>query len=171
MHRLAIGLLALLLAGGANAQSLAEIEQAESAVVAVWERTPLAFRRAMFVTEADGFGVYKERETAQFKPGEPLLVYAEPAGYAWKDNGDGTFSFGFDVDLLLKTSKGKIVAGQENFQQLVLVSRAKNREFMLKLTLNVTGAPADDYVVEFRTRDAFSHKSATISLPFTIRAE
>lgn len=171
MHRLAIGLLALLLAGSANAQSLTEIEQAEAAVVAAWEKTPLAFRRAVFATEANGFGVYKERETAQFKPGEPLLVYAEPVGYAWKDNGNGTFSFGFDVDLLLKTSKGEIVGGQENFQQLVLVSSAKNREFMLTLTLNVTGAPADDYVVEFRTRDAFGPKVATISLPFTILAE
>jgi hypothetical protein len=168
MNRCAIGLLALLLAGGANAQSLADIERAEAAVLNVWEQTPLSFRRAVFVTEANGFGVYKERENAQFKPGEPLLVYSEPVGYAWKDNGDGTFSFGFNVDLLLKTSSGEIVGGQENFQQLVLTSKARNREFMLTLTLTLTGAPAGDYVVEYRTRDAFGAKSGMISLPFSI---
>lgn len=168
MYRLAIGMLTLLLAGGANAQSLADIERAEAAVIAAWEQTPLLFRRTIFVTEANGYGAYKERADARFKPGEPLLVYSEPVGYAWKDNGDGTFSFGFDVDLLLKTSSGEIVGGQENFQQLVLTSRAKNREFMLTLTLTLTGAPAGDYVVEYRTRDAFGSKVGTISLPFTI---
>lgn len=168
MNRLAAALVALLVAGAANAQSLADIERTEAAVVEAWERAPLAFRRTLFVTEADGFGVYKERANAVFGSGEPLLIYAEPVGYAWKDNGDGTFSIGFNVDLLLKTTGGKIVAGQENFQKLVLVSRARNREFMLTLKLNLTGAPAGDYVVEYRTRDAFGDKSAIISLPFTI---
>ncbi len=168
MQRFAIGMLALLLVGGANAQSLADIERAEAAVITAWEQTPLSFRRAIFVTEASGYGVYKERANAQFKPAEPLLVYSEPVGYAWKENGDGTFSFGFDVDLLLKTSTGEIVGGQENFQHLVMTSKARNREFMLTLTLTLTGAPAGDYVVEYRTRDAFGAKSGMISLPFSI---
>nr|HMQ58236.1 hypothetical protein [Rhizobiaceae bacterium] len=120
------------------------------------------------VTEAQGFGVYQPRESSIFKNGEKPIVYAEPVGYAWKDNGDNTYSFGFNVDLLLKTAKGEIVGGQENFQTLELTSRSQNREFLLTLTLNVDGAPAGDYVVEYRTRDINSPKSAVISLPFTV---
>lgn len=168
MLKLVAVLSALLVAGAASAQSLADIDQADAAVVSAWEKTPLTFRRAIFVTEAMGFGVYKERADAIFKGGEPLLVYAEPVGYAWKDNGDGTFSFGFNVDLLIKTSTGEIVGGQENFQKLDLTSRARNREFMLTLTLELKGAPPGDYIVEYRTHDAFSAESASIALPFSV---
>lgn len=157
------------LQAGAAAQGLEKLEAAEEAVVAAWNETPLSFRKAVFVSAPpEGFGVYQERDDAVFAAGEPLVVYAEPVGYAWKDNGDGTYNFGFGVDLLLKTSKGEIVGGQENFQQLELTSRAKNREFMLTLTLNIDGAPAGDYVVEYRTRDLHSSKVGTISLPFAV---
>ena len=171
MRALAVALLLPLLVGTAEAQSLVEIEKAESAVIAVWEMTPLTFRRALFVTEANGFGVYRERPAGPFTGGEPLLVYAEPVGYSFKDNEDGTYAFGFDVDLIVKTSTGKIVAGQDNFQKLMLVSRAKNREFMLTLTLDLQDAPPGDYIVEYRTKDAFGPKVATISLPFSIAAK
>lgn len=173
MNLRALGLIAavslLATAGGAGAQSLEAIDTAEQAVVAAWNATPLAFRKALFVDNAQGFGVYQARDGATFKGGEPLVVYAEPVGYAWKDNGDGTYSFGFNVDLLLKSSKGEIVGGQENFQKLELTSRSRNREFMLTLTLNIDGAPAGDYIVEYRTRDIHSDKSAVISLPFTVK--
>lgn len=164
----AAAVLALLAATGASAQTLEAIEKAEQAVISAWNATPLTYRKALFVTQAQGFGVYQAREGAVFKGGEPLVVYAEPVGYAWKDEGDGTFSFGFDVDLLVKRSTGEIVGGQENFQKLELTSRSLNREFMLTLTLNIDGAPAGDYVVEYRTRDVNSPKSAVISLPFTV---
>jgi hypothetical protein len=164
----AAAVLAFLTTTGASAQNLEAIEKAEQAVIAAWNATPLTYRKALFVTQVQGFGVYQAREGAVFKGGEPLIVYAEPVGYAWKDNGDGTFSFGFDVDLLVKSSTGEIVGGQENFQKLELKSRSLNREFMLTLTLNIDGAPAGDYVVEYRTRDINSPKAAVISLPFTV---
>lgn len=164
----AAAVLAMLAATGASAQTLEAIETAEQAVIAAWNATPLTYRKALFVTQVQGFGVYKEHDGAVFKGGEPLVVYAEPVGYAWKDKGDGTYTFGFAVDLLVKTSKGEIVGGQENFQTLEMTSRSQNREFMLTLTLNIDGAPAGDYVVEYRTRDINSQKSAVISLPFTV---
>lgn len=151
------------------AQSLEAVDKAESAVVDAWNATPIIFRRTVFVSEPpQGYGIFKERENAVFKPGEPLVVYAEPVGYAWKDNGDGTYSFGFNVDLVLKTAAGEVVAEQKDFQRLELTSRARNREFMLSLTLSIDGAPPGDYVVEYVTRDLGSDKAGTISLPFSV---
>lgn len=164
----AFALSALLATTGASAQSLEAIDKAEQAVIAAWNATPLAFRKTLFVDNVQGFGVYQARADAVFKNGDQLIVYAEPVGYAWKDNGDGTYTFGFNVDLLLKTSKGEIVGGQENFQKLELTSRSLNREFILTLTLSIDGAPVGDYVVEYRTRDINGSKSAVISLPFTV---
>jgi hypothetical protein len=155
--------------GMAVAQTLGDIELAEEVVIDAWQRTPLAFRTTVIVdAPPQGFGVYHERAHNEFAPGEPIVIYAEPVGYAWRENPDGTYTFGFDVDLLLKKSDGAIVGGQENFQHLELTSRARNREFMLTLTLTVDGAPPGDYVVEYTTRDIASDKAAVISRPFFI---
>jgi hypothetical protein len=39
---------------------------------------------------------------------------------------------------------------------------------MVTLTMNVSGAPAGDYVLEYKLRDLASDKSAVINLPFQI---
>lgn len=158
-----------LMATGALAQSLEAIDKAEEAVLQAWNATPLIFRHAVFVGEApQGFGVYKERANSTFNAGQQLVVYAEPVGYTHKDNGDGTYSFGFNVDLMVKSPSGEIVGGQENFQKLVLTSRAKNREFMLTVTLDLSNAPPGDYVLEYKIHDLNSDKVGLISLPFTL---
>ena len=151
------------------AQTLDAIEEAEEAVVVVWERTPLVFRTAVIAdTAPEGFGIYLERAHNEFAPGEPVIVYAEPVGYGWHENDDGTYTFGFDIDLLLKRPDGAVVGGQENFQHLELTSRVRNREFMLTLTLTVDGAPPGAYVVEYTARDIASDKQGVIALPFFI---
>lgn len=158
-----------LMASGALAQSLEAIDKAEEAVMQAWNATPLTFRHMVFVGEApQGFGVYKERANSTFNAGQQLVVYAEPVGYTHKDNGDGTYSFGFNVDLIVKSPSGEIVGGQESFQKLLLTSRAKNREFMLTLTLDLSDAPTGDYILEYKIHDLNSDKVGIISLPFTL---
>ncbi len=160
--------LAMIAPISARAQDLEAVTAAEDALIAAWDQTPITFRKAFFATEAKSFGLYAERGNSTFKTGEPLLVYTEPVGYAWRENADGTFTFGFDVDLKLSSANGEVLAEQENFQRVELNSHARNREFMLSLTLDLTGADPGDYVIEYRTRDIASDKMGTISLPFTI---
>lgn len=164
----AIAIVITAIAGGALAQDLDKLSQAEAAVERAWGELPITFRKAVLVDSAFGFGVYEERQDAKFKGDDPIIVYAEPVGYEWQDNGDGTYSFGFDVDLLIKTPDGQIVTGQENFQKLELRSRAKNKEFMATLTLTLTGAPAGEYIVEYNMRDIASSKSGKISVPIEV---
>jgi hypothetical protein len=134
----------------ALAQSLDDIVKAEKAVDAAWQQSPLRFRQAFFVAEPPtGFGIYKTRPDQTFKVGEKLIAYAEPVGYGWKANDDGTNTFGFDIDLSVKTPDGKEL-------------------FKLALTLDLTGADPGSYVLEYTARDIASDKSAVISLPFTL---
>lgn len=152
----------------AAAQTLAALEEAEAAFDTAWAATPLSFRKAIFATDATDFGVYNERGNASFKPGEPIVVYAEPVGYGFRDNGDGTYSIGFDIDLAVKTAAGEVVAGKDDFANVAVASRARSREFRLSLTLDLGEAPAGDYVLEYTARDIASPKTGTISLPFAI---
>jgi len=170
MKRVIAPLLLLIASGGAGySQTLADIDKRDAAVMEAWAATPLSVRRALFVEgHPDGFGQYVERSSSAFKKGEKLVTYAEPAGYGWKDIGNGTYEFGFKVDFLLKTPDGKVLAGQEDFADLSQKSHARNREFMVILTLNVTGAPPGDYVIEYRLRDVTGAKTGAFSQPFKI---
>ena len=118
--------------------------------------------------EKTGFGQFVERKSNVFKPGEKLIAYLEPVGYGWKEAGDGKYQFGFDVDFLIKQPDGKILAGQENFAKLAETSQRRNREFMVTLTMNVSGAPPGDYVLGYKLRDIAAGKSTVIDLPFKI---
>jgi hypothetical protein len=167
----AITVLVLLftLTDAADAQTLGEIDQRIAAVREAWAATPLTVRKAFFVAKhPDGFGQYVVRPNNVFKAGEKLVAYAEPVGYGWKDIGGGQYEFGFKVDFLIKTPDGKILTGQQDFADLVEKSLARNLEFMVVLTLDVTGAPAGDYVVEYTLRDRTGPKSTSVSLPFKI---
>jgi hypothetical protein len=158
-------------AAAASAQTLQEIDKRDAAVIEAWNAAPLAIRKAVFVSEhPNGYGEYTERPNNAFKQGEKLVAYAEPAGYGWKDAGDGQYQFGFKVDFVVKSPDGKVLGGQENFANLVQTSHARNREFMVVLTLSLSDAPPGEYVVEYTLHDIASSKTATFSLPFKITA-
>jgi hypothetical protein len=176
LSRVALGL--VLFAGGACAltvgcefaygQSLDEIDRRDEAVRQAWKKTPFTMRHALFITgEPKGFGSYMPRSAAPFKAGEQIIVYAEPVAFGWKSVEDGQYEFGFTVDFILKTAAGKIIGGQDKFANVVFKSRAQNREFFLKLDLNLTDADPGDYLLDFRVHDAETDKSAMIELPFT----
>lgn len=172
--RLLVGLasLSLLCAGPASAQSLADLEKAEAAVAVAWAATPIVTRTAVLVAAPPtGFGLYEPHPTTAYRPGEPIIAYAEPVGYGYSQPAPGLWQFGFDVDLLVKTADGQVLGGQENFERLALTSRAQNREFMLTLTLDFEGAPPGDYVVDYTLNDIASDKTGLISLPFSIVEE
>jgi hypothetical protein len=159
---------ALAVAPPAMGQSLDALIAAEQAVAAAWDATPLAFRKVLFASNIEAYGVYTEKEGAVFAPGEPVVIYAEPVGYGYRTNADGTFSFGFNFDLVVKTDDGEIVAGKDDFANTELVSKVQNREFLVSLTLTLNEAPAGNYVLEYLAQDIASDETATIALPFTI---
>lgn len=147
-----------------------DLQKAEAVVEAVWRDLPLGFRRALFIERdtANGYGVFVPRESNVFAPGEALVVYAEPVGYGYQPVEGGRYTFGFDVDFLVKRPDGTILAGQENFERLSLTSHERVREFQITLALTVRGLAPGPYEVVFRTRDIASDKEATMTLPFEI---
>ncbi len=164
-------LLAFLLVGvqQAAAQTLADVQAAERKLDDVWLKTPLTFRKTLLADKVSGFGVYTERAGNVYAPGDSVLVYSEPVGYGWQDNGDGTYAFGFNVDLLIKSPDGSILGGKENFQKITLTSRARNHEFLLTLRLTPDGFPVGDYILQYTIHDIVTGKTATITEPFSIK--
>jgi hypothetical protein len=155
-----------------HAQTVKDLDNEEAKLEAMWEKTPLIVHHAVFVNEDPaGFGMYAERDTHVFKPGEPILIYVEPAGYRWKDEGHGTFAFGISADVLILDKDKKVIGGKEGIFHKIYQSHVRNRELMLTMRLNLTGAPAGNYIAEYRLHDLVGDQATTAELPFSIAAQ
>ena len=139
------------------------------ALTALNANAPLGFRKAIFVAKPpQGFGLYEPRPDVAFRRGEPLIVYTEPIGLGWRPEGE-RFSAQFTVDFELRSPKGEILTGQKEFGKFGFDSRERNLDVMAHLNINLTGAPAGDYVFAATFHDKVSGKQASFDLPFSIK--
>lgn len=146
----------------------AAIDALNEAIDQVWDAAPLTFRKTLFVTaKPAGYGVYDARAGNEFKPGEKLLVYAEPVGYGFRR--EGAFNVvDISVDVQVSTAAGKVLGGQDGFTRFGLRSRVRNKEFYFFITYNFSGLAPGDYIAKTTINDRAGGKSAAFSLPFTI---
>ncbi len=147
---------------------VAAFETTRRAAVAISQRMPLGVRRAVLVSRpVDGYGMYEERADNRFRDGEPVLIYAEPAGY--RITGEGPFRWGFATDVAIATPEGEILTGKNDFGSWTFTSAEPNLETFLMLTLEFTGLPRGSYQVIIGLRDRFAEGAGTrFALPIEI---
>lgn len=149
--------------------TVADLEAQENATAAVWERLPFSSRHAMFVSrKANAYGDYEVRSSNVFEPGEELLTYLEPLGYAWAAKGDG-YRFGVRVDFEILSTDGKVLGGQKEIAKQEFESHYRNREFFLNSTISLDGAPAGNYVLAYTLHDLANGRTSRVEQPFTIK--
>lgn len=130
---------------------------------------PFTIGRTAFVTgPPSGYGMYTPRPTSTYKAGEPLISYVEPVGLSWRPIDGGKVEAQFTVDLELLNNKGDTLAEQKAFGSFTFQGFVRNQEVFAKLTLNVEGPPAGDYVLRYRFRDALSGAVALSDQAFSI---
>ena len=146
----------------------AAFESIEAAKGSIWEQSPLALHNVNFtVGEPAGFGIYDVRPNNEFKSGETLVVYTEPQGYGFGQEGD-FYIMDMALDFEVKDASGASLAKQDNFASWTLRSRYPNKEFMGKLTYDFKGITPGDYVLSTTVHDRNSEKTASFSLKFKI---
>jgi len=144
-------------------------EAMRKATLQVWDAGPLLFRKAVFVAgTASGFGIYDPRSNNVFKPGEKLVIYAEPIGFKWQAKDELQHAL-LVADIVIRAEDGNVVASQKNFGEFKFDSREQNMEVMTVLTIGFPGAPAGKYVQEVRFIDKMSDKTGKFELPFEIK--
>ena len=61
-------------------------------------------------TEPNGFGIYEEKNSTSYSPGESIILYIEPVGFEYNNitDEDGTplFSIDFGASFLITSSNG-----------------------------------------------------------------
>jgi hypothetical protein len=155
------------LAGG---DALGAINEFNAAQDALWTAMPLTIRKVEQVSAASGVGIYTVRADHRYKPNEQLLLYIEPVGYTFGDDGLGNKVIALAVDLTLKSGAGEELGTIADIANVKLSSRVKNREFFLKLdvSLDPSSAPPGKYLADFAVRDQNSDKVAKFSVDFEI---
>jgi hypothetical protein len=150
---------------GNYAAALASLNSARDGV---WNASPLTVTKAILVaSDPQGYGIYDIRDNNQYKAGEPIVIYAEPAGFAYGRDGDMNL-INMALDFEIKSSTGESLAVKQDFAKWELRSRVANKEFMGKLTYTFSGIEPGDYVVETTIRDQNSDKKVTFATPFKI---
>lgn len=131
---------------------------------------PFAIGKAVFVSKPPtGYAMYQPRDGSVFKSGESLISYIEPIGLSWKDAATkGQLESHFTVDFDILNPKGDVLAGQKAFGDFTFTGFLRNQEIYSTLTIDVSGAPAGDYVLRFNFNDVNSGKSASVDQPFKI---
>jgi hypothetical protein len=156
----------------ADGKYLEAIDVLNQATIPLWGKSPLSFRKALWVAERPrGFGSYNPRETNAYKGDDKMIAYAEPVGFGWRKAGDIWHS-DLAADCTLKSKDGKPVASQTLTGASLDVS-TRSPVFMghfIHFILNMSGFSAGEYVADFTVRDAVSGKRGTFSLPFVIVA-
>lgn len=153
----------------AAGDSARAVDLARNLLDEVWTAVPLGFSTVVLVQgDPSGFGIYDERETNSYKPGEPIVIYAEPFGFGYGLVQEGIYRIGFDVDLVVKSGDGAVLAELPDIMQLGLTTRRRNKEFLASITYNLTGAPPGRYVLATTLRDQNSDKAASFEMPVEI---
>ena len=159
------------------------IEDAKELYLSVWNQTEFNASFSTFIEpfSAAGYGVYEERSNI-FAPGETIVLYVEPVGFAHKQIIDEERGSNNSTMLYLMnmTSDYKIAAanGTELELQLIedkqglrnITSHRPNTEMYLTLTLTpeVQPLPIGSYVITYSVTDEISGESFELEKDITV---
>jgi hypothetical protein len=139
----------------------------DAATDAFWTAAPLTFRSALFADRIASYGDYFPRAAAPFKAGDVAMVYLEPVGFGWAQDGDG-FKASLETDIELRSTGGLILGKAEKFGHIERTSRERIRELNLSVKLPLPDLKPGDYELMVTVRDLVSGKTGTVSLPLTL---
>ncbi len=118
-----------------------------------------------FVTsEPLGFGVYDEKVSNTFRPGEDIILYIEPAGIEYgivtDDKNSTLYTIDFTADFSISDTQGRILTEQQGLPVDNLISHHQNKEVFIPFTIAQTATfPPGNYIITYTIHDTNSGKS------------
>ena len=162
--------------GQANAQGISDTNSTVDTNSTLDTNSMSGFysNKDLFVTaEPSGFGIYEEKNSTSYSPGESIILYIEPVGFEYNNitDEDGTplFSIDFGASFLITSSNGTILGGQENVPIGNIISHNQNKEVFIPFTVTQSVPfPTGDYIIIYKITDENSGKSFDLNKNITI---
>jgi hypothetical protein len=125
-------------------------------------------------SEPGGYGIYEDRKSNVFKPGETFLLYVEPLGYTYgtvtDEDGNTLYTMNFTLDFIISDKNGNVLGGQEDIPVSNIVSYHQNKELNLDISIDQSSPfPPGDYIITYRITDENSGKSFDIRKDVTVQ--
>src|SRR5215203_2666603 len=156
------------------------IEDAKELYLSVWNQTEFNATFSTFVEpfSAAGYGVYEERSNI-FAPGETIVLYVEPVGFAHEqiidEKGGGNnntmlYLMNMTADYEIAAANGTEFQLIEDVQVGNITSHRPNTEMFLTLTLaqEVQPLPIGSYVITYSVTDEVSGESFQLEKEITV---
>ena len=155
------------------------IEEAKELYLSVWNQTEFNATFSTFVEpfSAAGYGVYEERSNI-FAPGETIVLYVEPVGFAHKqiidkegsNNNTMLYLMNMTADYEIAAANGTKLQLIEDMQVGNITSHRPNTEMFLTLTLTpeVQSLPIGSYVITYSVTDEISGESFNLEKNITV---
>lgn len=123
-------------------------------------------------TDPQGYGVYEERDSSTFSPGEDIILYIEPVGFEYGTTGEGDgslYTINFSADFVISDTEGNVLTEQQGLPISEIISHHQNKEVFIPFTISQTSPfPAGDYVITYTIHDSNSGNSFDIVKEITI---
>jgi hypothetical protein len=154
------------------------IEDAKELYLSVWNQTEFNATFNTFVKpfSAAGYGVYEERSNV-FAPGETIVLYVEPVGFAHgqirgeeSGNNNTLYLMNMTADYKITAANGTELQLIEDVQVGSITSHRPNTEMFLTLTITPQDQPlpVGDYVITYSVTDEVSGKSFELKKEITV---
>src|SRR5215210_5981797 len=153
------------------------IKDAKDLYLSVWNQTEFNATFSTFVEpfSAAGYGVYEERSNV-FAPGETIVLYVEPVGFAHKQiideggNNNTLYFMNMTADYEIAAANGTELQLIEDVQAGSITSHRPNTEMSLTLTITpeVQPLPIGDYIITYSVTDEVSGESFELEKEITV---
>ena len=154
------------------------IEDAKDLYLSVWNQTEFNATFSTFVEpfSAAGYGVYEERSNV-FAPGETIVLYVEPVGFAHRQiideeggNNNTLYFMNMTADYEIAAANGTKLQLIEDVQAGSITSHRPNTEMPLTLTITpeVQPLPIGDYIITYSVTDDVSGESFELKKEITV---
>jgi hypothetical protein len=128
------------------------------------------FRSAFdtFVTsEPRGFGIYDEKGSNTFSPGEDIILYIEPIGFEYGTATDGAdetlYTMDFTADFTISDTEGNVLTGQQGLPVDRIVLPYQEKKLFIPFTITQEEPfPPGNYIIAYTIHDTNSGKSFDI---------
>src|SRR5215213_6984771 len=153
------------------------IEDAQKLYLSIWNQTEFNATFSTFVEpfSAAGYGVYEERSNV-FAPGETIVLYVEPVGFAHRQiideggNNNTLYFMNMTADYEIAAANGTELQLIEDVQAGSITSHRPNTEMPLTLTITpeVQPLPIGDYIITYSVTDEVSGESFELEKEITV---
>src|SRR5829696_2972487 len=154
------------------------IEDARKLYLSVWNQTEFDATFSTFVEpfSAAGYGVYEERSNV-FAPGETIVLYVEPVGFAHRQiideeggNNNTLYFMNMTADYEIAAANGTELQLIEDVQAGSITSHRPNTEMPLTLTITpeVQPLPIGAYIITYSVTDEVSGESFELEKEITV---